>query len=173
MCTDRILAKFAAAAVAFLSLVLPAQAQSDRAGLIGEQFTELIESQPLQPTDGDDEMRKLLIQRFNIALSGLKNAHARFLKGTANLTVLFDNARRVYDTQQLLVRNKAEQESLLKKYLAMLKDLERILEAHANEIELPNVPPILIRVRYALVTARMDLLHLERNEPMETNFFNP
>ena len=69
--SGRVLSMLVGASAMLLLLVPPERAQSPGANLIGEQLLKLINSDPLQAQDGDDEMRKLLVERSNIALDGL------------------------------------------------------------------------------------------------------
>ena len=171
--SGRVLSMLVGASAMLLFLVLPARAQSPGANLISEKMLKLINSDPLQAQDGDDEMRKLLVERSNIALDGLKNAHSGFLKGTATLVSVFDNGRRFQHTQLRLTDNKDVQMSIVKAHLAILEELENLQDAQSEALGSKNTTPILTRIRYAKVTARINMLHLKRNEPIEYIVFNP
>ncbi len=152
----------------------PAQEIPNGAGSSGLEAIERIAGlEPLQAEDSDNLMRQLLIARSNIALEGLKNRLIDLRQGHASFHTVFDNYRRYFETQLDLCESDEEKAARIKEVMVVLQDLEARQVAMMASRKLKRTPPSLTRFRFAIASARVNLLRLEQGFPVEAIRFNP
>jgi hypothetical protein len=87
---------------------------------------------PLKPTEGDDELRKLLKERYNAALAAAKGMRERYrtgIGGDPTLLQLHNAVQKVITAELDLSDKPIDQVTVLEKNLAIAKELEEV----ANE----------------------------------------
>jgi hypothetical protein len=90
-----------------------------------EVLTNLLHYKPVAAIAGDDELHRLLIERYDAALSALHEYQQLFLAGVGGVSDVCASARIVCDAQLALVEAPDEQLQILRQNVAFAKSLER------------------------------------------------
>jgi hypothetical protein len=85
----------------------------------------LVTARPLEPARGDDELRKLLKERYSTAVRELRATDQEFRAGRITTDREFAAARRVLHAQLEVADRPAEQVAAHEKYLDYMKEVER------------------------------------------------
>lgn len=79
-----------------------------------------------QPTASEDELRKLLIARYNSALKELEVRFMQFLAGRGSLDFMLSVTRRLTECELELCDKPADQIAVRQKLIEITKDVEKI-----------------------------------------------
>jgi hypothetical protein len=94
-----------------------------------EELPAIFKGKPIPPAAGDDELRKLLKERYNAAVAELGGRYQMFLAGRGTFDSLFDGARRVVHAGLELHDKPADQIALLTGYVELARKIEKINQA--------------------------------------------
>jgi hypothetical protein len=120
----------------------------------------ILKAKPLKPAPGDDELRKLLIARYNVAVAEMQARYAEISAGRANCDIAVEAARHLVDSGIELTDKPAEQLAFREKFLELAKEVERIIEAQV-EAGKTGVGD-LEKARYLRLDAEVQLLKVKR-----------
>ncbi len=118
-------------------------------------------AKPLKINAGDDELKKLETERYNVALNELQERYRRFLSGKDLGAALVLEAAEHCRAAALAIQTTAQANiKLREQYLEFAVDLERILQAQfqAGSASQADVD----RVRYVRLNAAIALLQAKR-----------
>jgi hypothetical protein len=120
----------------------------------------ILKAKPLKPAPGDDELRKLLIARYNVAVAEMQARYAEIAAGRANFDIAVEAARHLVDSGIELTDKPAEQLAFREKFLELAKEVERIIEAQveAGKTGLAELE----KARYLRLDAQIQLLKAKR-----------
>jgi hypothetical protein len=137
--------------VAVLSAAGPRTARAD-----DEKLPGFLEGKPKTLEKGDDEVRKLLKERYNAALSEVQARYEQYLAGKYTLDALYDAGGRLLKSELELCTKPAERVAVRQKYLEMTKDAEKVAAARfdAGRIDLAEME----FTRYQRLDAEIQLL---------------
>jgi RNA polymerase sigma factor (sigma-70 family) len=124
---------------------------------------ELLKMKPLAADPKDDELRKLLKERFNAALQEVQALYQLVEAGKANVDSLADAGRRLVHAGLEVYDDPKEQVALLQKYVALAKEAERIVDLR-QQVGRVGVDEM-HRARYFRADAEITLLRLKRDKP--------
>jgi hypothetical protein len=125
-----------------------------------EKLPSIIASKPLNSAPGDDELRKLLIARYNAAVAEMAARFKEFQAGHCSLESMADAARHIVNSGLELSDKPAEQLELREKFLELEKEIEKIAQAR---FEAGRIPPAdLERARYERLDAEVQVLKAKR-----------
>lgn len=105
----------------------PLQAQPTGAE---QRLPAILTAKPLKPEPGDDELRKLLKDRYNAAATELHERYADWLVGRLMNNTLTDCAQRLLTAGLELSDKSADQVALLTDFVALAKEAEKLTQAH-------------------------------------------
>jgi len=94
-----------------------------------EKLPSIFPAKPREPAAGDDELRKLLIARYNSAVNELKMRFQRYEFGQSSLDFMLETARRVADSELELSDKPADQILVCQKLFQFAKDVEKLTES--------------------------------------------
>jgi hypothetical protein len=95
-----------------------------------DKLTSILDASPMQPAKGDDELHKLLKERYNAALDEVQVRLKQFRDVRAgNLNDLGQAARRLLDARLELCANAAERVPVYEQHLEMARTVEKIQKA--------------------------------------------
>jgi surface glycoprotein (TIGR04207 family) len=114
-----ILAALLVAWVAAISF--PASAAPD-----DEKVPAILESKPMEPAKGDDELHKLLKERYNAALEELQARFKRFQAGGETLDFLAPAARRLLHAHLELCEKVSERLPVYERHIEFAREVEKI-----------------------------------------------
>jgi beta-lactamase regulating signal transducer with metallopeptidase domain len=97
----------------------------DKPGLVRVPY---VDDPPVKPAASDDELEKLLKERYNVALNYVRNSYRRLQAGVEAPDNVSDAARRVVDAELALHPDPADEIHARERYLTFAK----IIEARAN-----------------------------------------
>jgi hypothetical protein len=109
---------------------------------------------------GDDELRKLLKERYNTAVRELRTADQEFRAGRITTDDLLRASRRVLHAQLELADRPAEQVAACEKYLDYMKDVEKLMLTGFNAGRVK--PADMEMTRYMRQDAEVLLLRAQR-----------
>jgi hypothetical protein len=108
----------------------------------------ILTAKPLQAGPGDDDLRKLLIARYNAAVAEAAGRIQEFQTGHCNLEAMAGVARRLVDSGLELRDKAADQVTLREQFLELAKEIEKIVQVR---FEAGRISP-----------ADLELAHYER-----------
>jgi RNA polymerase sigma factor (sigma-70 family) len=138
----------------------PGEAAAPRADDEPKEFeVALVKRKPLAADPKDDELRKLLKERFNAALGEVQAAHERVLAGQIGAEGLFDATSRLKHAGLEVFDEPKKQIALLEQFVELAKEVERIIDLReqAGRATVEEVQ----RVRYFRIDAEIALLRLK------------
>lgn len=142
-----------------LSFVNTLQAQDPAAG-DDRPKPAILKSQPLPSDPRDDELARLLKERYNAAVAELKNSLALYEVGRGDFYSVAHAGRRVLDAGVEIWTVPKDRISLLASYVELATDNEKIAKAR---LEHGNGSPIdLDRATYERANAQIMLLREKR-----------
>jgi hypothetical protein len=121
-------ALFLLAALALAALDLKAraaQAPPDKP----EDLPEILKAQPLKPAPEDNELQRLLKDRYNAALQATQARLQEFLAGRAVIDVLLGQAGQVLTSELGLHGAPLERARVHEKYFQLARDIEKVAKA--------------------------------------------
>lgn len=127
-----------------------------RAGLRVVKMPGILQAGPLQTKEGDNELRKLLVARYNAAVEEMEGEFQMFMAGRSPFQQLVGAARRLVDSGSELNEKHPDRLALLQQYVELLKVVEKEIQSaydagRASKIELPQV-------RYLRLDAEIEFL---------------
>jgi hypothetical protein len=125
-----------------------------------EKIPALLESKPLTAGPKDDEMRKLLIARYNAALAEVKIVAGKVLAGAVNFEQLVEPSKRLVRAGVEVQDKPANQITFLEQYVELTKEFEKTAETLSKNGRIP--PNDLERTRYYRLDAEIQLLRAKR-----------
>ena len=125
-----------------------------------EKRPAILDVKPLKARDGDDELQKLLIERFNVAVTELQGRYQEFVNGRATLESFGEVARRLVNAELEVRTQSADQITALERYV----DLMRHIEKRVEERQKAGVGTAaeVAQARYARLDAEISLLRAKR-----------
>lgn len=120
----------------------------------------LFAGKPLKIDGNEDELQRLLKERYNIALDDLQIAAALINKGNATPSILADPAKRFVPAALELATTSNEQIALLSQYVGLTRIVEREYEVRVAAGAL--APASLNRAKYERLDAEILLLRTRR-----------
>jgi ribosomal protein L20 len=120
----------------------------------------IIPVKPREPATSDDELRKLLVARYNSAVKQLEGRYNDFLTGMGALDIVVSVARRVTDSDLELADNPANQIAIREKLVDFLKTVEKLEQARLETQEIGLID--LEFTRYWRLDAEIQLLKAKR-----------
>jgi len=120
----------------------------------------IIMARPMKPASGDDELRRLLIDRYNAVVSEMQARYREFLAGRSAIDAFVDVAKRLVESGLEVYEKPAEQITLLEQFLELAKEAERIQKERldANRIGVQDYE----YNRYLRLDAEIKLLRAKR-----------
>ena len=123
----------------------------------------LIEMKPLAADPKDDEMHKLLKERFNAALGETQAMYKRAVNGVSSFESLFDAANRLKHAGLEAFDDPKDKTALLEKFIELAKHVEKITEVREKAGRIGAEE--LYRMRYCRADAEIALLRLKNEKP--------
>jgi hypothetical protein len=93
------------------------------------QLPAILKVKALEPQPGDDELRKLLIARYNAAAAEMAARYKEFLAGKSIFEEMVDVGRRLVDSGLELSDKPAEQLALREKFFELALEVEKVQNA--------------------------------------------
>jgi hypothetical protein len=138
---------------------VPAQPPSEEEKLPAA-LAELMKAKPLKPAPGDDDLRKLLKERYNTALEVLQYRVEEYNAGRRSSDYLADTARLILDVKLDLAERPADRVAVREQYVELTRWIEKYAEVRAKS---PSGSPIdLLQARYLRLGAEVELLKEKR-----------
>jgi hypothetical protein len=124
-----------------------------------EDGPALLKTKPLAANDKDDELHKLLKERFNAALKELQAKYQQVAAGRASAESLADAGRRLMQAGLEVYDDPKDKITLMEKYVEVAKEAERIvdLQHQAGKVGVDEME----RARYFRADAEIALLRLK------------
>ncbi len=107
--------------------LLAAQWPSPR-GQVFDKLIALVNSAPLVPAAGDDELRKLQVSRYNAAVGMIKWRYKKYRNSLRDTRELYDQLRFLHEARLDLCKTPAERTVYLEHALEIAKEGERNIE---------------------------------------------
>ena len=139
--------------------LLAAQRPSTR-GQVYDKMITLVNSAPLVPAAGDDDLRKLQVGRYNAALGMVKWRYKSYRNELRDLHELYDQFAFLREARLDLCRTPAERIVVLEQFLEIAKEYEGNIEIAVTVSEGVNAD--LERARYARLGLEIALLKARR-----------
>jgi hypothetical protein len=137
-----------------LVLVVPVRAKADEE----VKMPPFLNARPAKPAEGDDALRKLLKERYNVALDAARARYQEYLAGRQGHTddQLFAACRVVLRAELELADKPAEQVAVREKFLTLAQEIEQIAEKMFEAGRIPISDRDTARVHR--LTAEIELL---------------
>jgi hypothetical protein len=139
--------------------LLAAQRPSPR-GQVFDKLIALVNSAPLVPAAGDDELRKLQVDRYNAALEMIKWRYKKYRNNLRDIHELYDQFALLIEARLDLCRTPAERIVAIEQFLENAKEGERNIAIAARVDEWSNAD--LERARYVRLGFEIALLKARR-----------
>jgi RNA polymerase sigma factor (sigma-70 family) len=125
-----------------------------------EGLPKLLDAKPIRVDRQDDELQKLLKERYNEALAELSVCSQLYQVGRIPYDQLVDAAKRLVTAGLELKDKPDEKVALLRQYVEMMKGFEKITE---TRLEAGRIGPNeLHQARYHRMSAEIELIRLKR-----------
>jgi len=123
----------------------------------------LLKMKPLETGPRDDDLYKLMAERFNAALAEVQSAHQRVVAGQIGPDGLFEATSRLKHAGLEVFADPKQRIKLLEDFVELAKEVERITDARqqAGRATVEEMQ----RVRYYRLDAEIALLRLKREKP--------
>jgi hypothetical protein len=132
-----------------------------------EKQPAILSAKPLKAGPSDDELQKLLIDRYNAAISELEDRYNEFLAGHATLDLMEGVVRRVASSGVELKKKPEDRIALREQLLDFMKRMEEIQKARFDAARIPQAD--VQRARYFRLDAEIQLLKEKRKaHPVNT-----
>jgi hypothetical protein len=120
----------------------------------------LFDAKPLESATGDDDLRKLLKERYNAAVDMGRARFQEYVAGRGTLDILLEAGRYVLRAEVELNDKPADQVRVREKYLELTKEIEKINNARfqAGQLSLADKE----QAHYVRVDAEIQLLKAKR-----------
>jgi len=147
--------------VLLLSVVLLSAAQKPEEPKVFDPA--LVEMKPFVADPKDDEMHKLLKERFNAALGETQAMYKRAVNGISSYESLFDAANRMKHSGLEAFDDPKDKIALLEKFIELAKHVEKIAEVREKNGRIGAEE--LYRMKYCRADAEIALLRLKNEKP--------
>jgi len=130
-----------------------------------EKTPKILTAKPLKPGPKDDELRRLLIERYNSAVTEMQGRHQEVLAGKGTLEVFAVVGKRLVESGLELNEKPADRVTLLEQYLELMREIEKI---NVSLFEAGRISKAdLALARYLRIDAEIKLLraHRKANPP--------
>jgi hypothetical protein len=150
------------AAVCCLAVLLAAcwasPATTQAPGGPESELPALLKASPVKVDPKDDDLRKLLKERYNEALTETTLRYRQSLAGVQTIDPVFDGAQRIVKAGLELDDKPTAQVALLEKYVVLAKAHEKIAEERVRAALKGNTLAALHQAKYARADAEIQLL---------------
>jgi hypothetical protein len=143
-----------------LLLCLAPAAAAQPADVIDKLLDFAKEKKKIEPKDGDGDLRKLQVQRYNVALEELAQRGEDYKKNLTNQQTVFDAARHLVEAELEVQAKPEDRAKVLEKVVELVKWYEDKLERSLKEDVGSRAE--LLRARYTRLTYEIDLLKTRR-----------
>jgi hypothetical protein len=89
----------------------------------------ILDARPMEPAKGDDELRKLLKERYNAALDEVQVRHKQVLGGIGSVSAMALAGRRLLKARLALCDKPAERVPVYEEHLELAREVEKIQKA--------------------------------------------
>jgi hypothetical protein len=141
-----------------LAAAPPARAQGE--SVIDKLLDMTRDKKKIEPKDGDDEIRKLSIKRYNVALDELTVRCEEFRKNIVILDKVFQAARDLLDAEMSLQEKPEGRVAVLEKTIEVLKWYEAKQERGLQDGV--GLKADLLRTQYVRLSLEIDLVKARR-----------
>jgi hypothetical protein len=148
------------AAVAMFALSSAARAQPAEE-LIDKLLELSRQKTKLAVGKGDDELRKLLVERYNVAVDELKLRCEDFKRSVATKATVFEAGRHLLHADLELQTAPAEKVKVLEKTIDLARWYEKRLERALKDGLVSQAD--LLRVKYSRLTLEIDLVKTKKS----------
>jgi hypothetical protein len=125
-----------------------------------EKVPKILTAKPLKPGRQDDELRRLLIARYNSSVAEMQGRYQEFLAGKGTLGIFAVVGKRLVDSGLELNENPADKVSLLEQYLELMREVEKI---NVSLLEVGRISKADLELaRYLRIDAEIKLLRTKR-----------
>ena len=124
------------------------------------QLPAILKAKALKPGPGDDELRKLLIARYNVAIAEMEVRLRELRAGKCLFDALADVAQRLVDSGIELSDKPTEQLTFREQFLELATEIERIQKASFDSGRTGQAD--LERARYLRLDAEIQVLKAKR-----------
>jgi hypothetical protein len=120
----------------------------------------VLDAKPMEPTKGDDELHKLLKERYNAALEEVQVRYKQILAGTSNLDELARAGRRLLHARLELCEKAPERVPVYEQQLELARMVEKIQKARhdAGQVSVADWD----HARYERLDLEIQLLHAKK-----------
>lgn len=139
-----------------LAAFAPAQPSAE----LIDKLLALSKQKKLDARGEKDELRKLLIERHNVALDELKEACEEFQRNLATNAIVYEAARHFLQTELEVQARPEGRVKVLEKALEIVRWYENRQERGVKANQVPRTD--LLRTRYQRLTLEIDLLKAKR-----------
>jgi outer membrane protein TolC len=94
-----------------------------------DKLPAVLDAKPMEAAKGDDELHKLLTERYNAALDEARVRYRRYLGGNDSLNDLEHAARRLLDARLAFCTKEAERVPVYEQHLELARQVERLQKA--------------------------------------------
>jgi hypothetical protein len=122
------------------------------------ELPALLKAEPVKADPQDDDLRKLLKERYNEAVAEMSERSRQMRAGSTTFDSCFVAAQRLVPAGLELSEKPADQVALLEKYVALAKQYERLLEDRLERGIRGFSKAELHQVKYARADAEIQLL---------------
>jgi hypothetical protein len=133
----------------------------------GEELPALLKEQPVQADPRDDDLRKLLKERYNEAVAEVAVRYQRLLGGVETPDSVFAGAQRLVRAGLELKEKPADQVALREKYVALAKAVEKSVEERVQAGTKSYGPADLHQAKYERADAEIQLLRAKERAKAE------
>jgi hypothetical protein len=126
----------------------------------GPRVPALLTSKPIKEDPKDDELRKLLKARYNLAFDAMQRGYQSWRLGLSGIEVVSDLGQQLVKSGMELHDKPAERAAFLAQFVELMGEAEKIAREEANAGMMS--PFGLYQVRYLRLDAEIHLLRAKR-----------
>lgn len=152
----RLIAALVVSFLPVLGWVSPASAEQ----AAEQKLPAILTAKPRQPGEKDDDLRKLLVARYNAAVAEIAAFYRDFLKGRGTFETFVPAAQRLVESGIELSDTPAEQIALREQFLELAKEVEKNQLACHEAGRIPDSE--VAQARYLRLDAEIRLLRAKR-----------
>jgi hypothetical protein len=141
-----------------LALYRGTPAPTQAPGRPEQELPALLKPEPVKADPKDDDLRKLLKERYNEAVTEMNERTRQMRSGANTFDSCFVAAQRLVPAGLELNEKPADQVALLEKYVSLAKEYEKLLKDRLEAGIRPFTPAELHQVKYARADTEIQLL---------------
>ena len=130
------------------------------AGAKQKKLPKLLAAKPLDVEGAQDEMTRLLRERYNAAVEEVRERYRQFQTSSPNIEPMFDALRRLLASGAAAVATGRNRIDFLSQYLELTRDLAAQTEKLAKNGTASRAEAA--QARYMVLDARIQVLHAQR-----------